>query len=592
MISYLQNFFSKIVEHGSCHRRRHPGYLSTSKFTKIWSATKFDLPLKKRRSSRSFSAFSGTRISKNYWLTIPITYSIALFLYSQWAAIIDPLAVNDDVVQHLLWLYRYADNNFVPDDLIVNTSELLQPWGYWLLCRLLALLLDPITISKYCSLLPLTLTAVFTFGLIRERYGLGLAIVGMILMCNFPMERMIGFNARAFGYPLVLAFLYYFADENHKGISLVLVLSALFYPVALVIGSLISFSWMLWNRIAYKNSSLFSTGNLVQTTGIGCGVLIVLSKSRQVQSSPILGSIFSKQQIISRPEFSTWGRVNFEYELDPALMLNFDWHHLLRIPKMEFLFWILLVAFLVHMIYQRKVARLDFGLLGLLLSGLVLGFLAQQFFPALFLPQRYVFYSWVPFFYLLVVRVLGIARTFFGRYLPALIIVSLFAYEGFKTRNPFGRGLKYYHQYEALYETIRELPGRPIIAAPPSEASHIPMFCQYSVLFSSEAAHAVYFTRQNALMMPRFADFLEAYASSELEQVRNFVRKYHVDYILIKKSFFRTNKMSLFVPFHGQLETLTAGKTEGQYSLMQLPESWIEEIDEEYALLNCAPLLK
>ncbi len=540
----------------------------------------FDNPLNDNRSDTSDS----------WWLILPVIYSIVLFLYSQWNALTNPLVVNDDIVQHLLWLYKYTNHDFIPGDVLVDTSEQLQPWGYWLLCRTLVLFFDPLIISKFFPLLPLMLLATFTFRLLNLRYGVALAMVGVILMCNFPFERIVGFNARAFGYPLVMAFLLYFSKREAYNVSITLIISALFYPVALVIGGFILTMSLVWKKCTSSTYRLLSRANFTQLSGLAIGILIVVLKSWQIQSSPLLGSIFSKNELMTMPEFSQWGRVNFEYELNPALFLNFDWYFIFRLPNIPYIVWILLVIFIVQLVVQRKIRDLDLSLIGLLIAGYVLGWMAQYFLPRLFLPQRYVFYTFVPFLYLLIVRVLGIFHKAFRHIVPMLLILGLFLYEGWKIRNPYNLGLKYYDQYEALYETIRGLPGRSLIAGPLSESSHIPMFCQQSVLMSAEASHAIYFKKQHEIMMPRIADFLKAYLSKDLEEVKTFVRKYDVNYLLIKKSFFTTNNMYVFRPFIGQLREVTEGRTATDYALMNLPETLILDIDDEYALVDCSKL--
>ena len=526
--------------------------------------------------------------SRDGYLALPILYSIFLFVYSQWPALNHAYVINDDMVQHLVWLNQYVGNDLVAGDPLVKTSSALQPWGYWWLCRILVSFFEPIEVSRFFPLLPLMLTAAYTFRLIKLRYGIVLAMAGVMLMCNYPFERMVGFNARAFGYPLLMAFLYYFARRDVFKTCVVLLVSALFYPVITLLGSGILLFGMICKAFTRNGrATLFAKPNLSTLICMAVSAGLIALQARQIHQSDLLGKQFSKSELLSLPEFSEYGRVNFTDQVGGVLWQNFQWEHFLRIPLLDYLVWVLLAVLIGQLITQRKFRDFDQGLIGLLVVGAGLALLAQVLLPWLFFPERYIYYAFVPFLYLLVIRILGIFQRVFAYLIPMTLLLAGLLYEGYVLRTPFSMGLKDYSEYAGIYETVRSLPGQSMLAGPLPEMSHIPIFARQSVLFSEEAAHAIYFRRQHDLLMPRIDDFLKAYTSPDLETVKQFTRKYEIDYLLLKKSFFATNNMYVFRPFIGQLRESVTGKKPQDYALMNLPPELVLEIDDEYALVDC-----
>ena len=534
----------------------------------------------------SFSSVQVDDTSDGY-LILPVLYSIFLFIYSQWDALNHSFVINEDMAQHLVWLHQYAGHYFLPGDPLIETSSVIQPWGYWLLCRTLALFFEPVDISKFFPLLPVMLTAAYTFRLIKLRYGVVLAMAGVILMCNYPFERMVGFNARAFGYPLLMAFLFYFARREIFKTCVVLVISALFYPVITLVGSGILIFGMASKFLTGNRSILFAKSNLTLLISIGISGWLIIWQAHRIRQSPLLGRQFSKPELLSLPEFSKWGRVDFESQADQTLWHNFQWDHFLKLPFLEYLIWLLLAVLIGQLITQRKFRDFDQGLIGLLVVGAGLAFLAQTLMPRLFFPDRFLYYTLVPFLYLLIIRVLGIFQKLFTYLIPMILLFTGLLYEGFVLRSPRSLGLQDYQPYAKIYEMARSLPSQSMLAGPLAEMSHVPVFSRQSVLFSEEAAHAIYFRRQHEMILPRIEDFLRAYTSKDLEKVKHFVTEYNIDYLLIKKSFFNTNEMYVFRPFIGWLRESVAEYTREDYALMNLPPELIMEIDDEYALVDC-----
>ena len=142
----------------------------------------------------------------NIQILFVLVYALAFFNSVQWPYLLKQYTIEDDFPQHLLWLYQFKENFFQPNDIYVEMSRLIQPWGYSGLVLLLSQFFDPVTISKFFPVVPLFFTCLFTFLFLKKHFGVALGLGGMILMSNVPFRAMIGFFARGFAFPAFVRF--------------------------------------------------------------------------------------------------------------------------------------------------------------------------------------------------------------------------------------------------------------------------------------------------------------------------------------------------------------------------------------------------
>src|SRR5262249_32645821 len=82
---------------------------------------------------------------------------------------------------------------------------------------------------------------------------LGAAAVVLLLHCHFVWGRMVGINARAFGFPLMVAFMRYTVERRERPALAVLFAQTLFYPSVFLIcapayGATLLWPWKLHRR--------------------------------------------------------------------------------------------------------------------------------------------------------------------------------------------------------------------------------------------------------------------------------------------------------------------------------------------------------
>lgn len=521
------------------------------------------------------------------------SYVLFYFIYSQPALFEQNYTIAGDFPQHLIWLFTFEGNYFQANDPLVAFSALIQPWGLYGFYRLLVIFFDPLAVSRFMPFFLLLTTCWFTYLLLQKRFGWAIAFAGVLLMSHIPFGEMVGAFARSYAYPLLLGFLYFWIERKVFLAALILILSALFYPTICLVAAGIVALFYIRKLLAIKSSNwkIVPRNLLIPAVLLVCGGILLL-KSHQISSNALAGELFDQTVLETAPEFQPGGRVNFNFHPDIRIPLKFPWHWYLRLPYAKILFAFSLVLLIVALIKKPEQRLFDWTLLSLLISGTVLYFLAILFLPKLFIPARYLYYSYLPFLYLLFLRALAWAKSWWLKSVPGLILIGIVAYSVWHNNTSENHGLGIYDQYQVLYEKIKEIRQPVLIAGPPVICNQIPTFCRQSVLFSEEAAHAIYFKNYHQLIESKIDDFILAYTSSDIETVLNFVEENQIDYLIIDYQFFEAGHFRIYEPHWGELKALTKGRTRADYALSQLPDSLTIKCGERYALLDCRELLE
>lgn len=527
-----------------------------------------------------------------FFFLLILVYTLIYFIIAQPAIWSNDLVISDDFPQHLLWLFTFGETNFQLNDPLVEFSVLIQPWGYYALNRFLVLFFDPLTISKFFSFFPLLMTSGFTFLLLKKRFGWVVAFAGMVLISHLALERIVGFFARSFAIPLLLGFLYFWVEKREKGVAMMLLLSALFYPVSWLLEcGIIGLNYAYWFFTRKQAAKLRKEQHFwILGAVLLCGGLILL-KTQQIRSSPLAGSFFDRLELTSMAEFQPGGRVDFSAHLNVKAPLEFPWHWYLRLSYAKIIL-LLFGAYLIRSIIKKSEQQLfDWTLLSLFLSGTLLFYLAILFLPKFFLPGRYLYYSYLPFASLLFMRILGLGKKWWCKPLIGGLLLCLVTFSTFHKNFKKNRGLSSYNKYEILYKKIQSIPKPVLIAGPPAVCSQIPTFCQQSVLFSDEAAHGIYFKNYFQHFEAKIVDFISAYTAEDIDTVIGFIQKYQIDYLLIDRSFFTSGYMGIHQPHRDRLKQITKGRTSVDYALGNLPDNLLEKGGKRYDLLDCKKLI-
>lgn len=523
-------------------------------------------------------------------------YCLGFFVVSQQAAWQMPYRVNNDWSQHLVWLSPYGDHHFQADDYFLATAHLIQPWGIQGVNYALGQFFDPLVISHFGPFFMLLATCWFTYLLLREKLGWPLALAAMVMMSNIPFERMVGFFARAYAFPLLMGFLYFWVRENYRGVGLFLVLSALFYPVTfLLVGGILGMEGAYF--FLRRQWGDFWSTHKVAFVGLLVGIGVVLAKSYVINTSDLLGGFLDREALLSWAEFGPGGRVNFQYAMNVSLPFEWNWERFFDVPGVT-LEWVLVVGLIVLLLLQIVLrsddenSRLDRSILFLGLGGTLLFYAAQWLLPRLFLPNRYLYFSYLPFLYLLMVRGIHLVGTYLKKpRLVSLLFSPMLIVLIFLTHSPLAAGLDDYGRNGKLYEQISALEGPQLIAGPFDIMSQIPTFCRQSVLFSGENIHGLYFKHYYEYVTPRIRDFYDAYTSTDVADLKSFIVKYGIDYLVVERAFLRDKTTWLYEPHQTIYQAkLTEMKVE-DLALNKVPEVFFSGDDPNYVLLDCQGLL-
>lgn len=515
-------------------------------------------------------------------------YTLGFYGFVQYDALRDPYWINDDWPQHLVWLYRFGPHFFQPNDVYMATSEAFQPWGTWLLARLAVLGLEPLAVSTYLPVVPLFLTCWFTFWLLHDRVGWGWALVATVMLSYLPLDRMVGLFARAYGFPLLLMWLYYWVSERRFGQYSCWVLAALLYPPVLL---LMAGMWgldtlkTLFRETPKHHRNTFWQPVLFLVIAGG----VVALKSNGLQSQEHIGALFDQSTLLTNPLFGPGGRVNFVEQMAPWMPLRFPWRFYFDFPysSYDWLWMLFLGTGFLLLRWRQGFTRLDEAIIGLFLSGTIWCFAAQLLLPRLFLPQRFLYFSFLPLLYLLLVRLAATLTLALSRknYLSIPLAIVLLG-ATFQWKQPKNVGLTYYGQYRGVYEWIQQQQQPLLFAGPPNITSHIPTFCRQSVLFSDESAHAVYFNDYYDYVTPRLHAYVEAISTTDQVVLATFLRRYQVDYLIVEQAYLDRLSIWLFQPFQAQLQKRLNGIDPASLALSKVDPTFYLKIDATYQLLD------
>jgi hypothetical protein len=521
-----------------------------------------------------------------------------------------PLVINDDMVQHYLWLFVEHFGLDWKDTFYADASAAIQPRGFYWLLKTLGLVLDPVTISRAGPFLISLLTVGFGVALLRRYTHILIALAGCLLAVHLGFHSSVGFVARAFFMPLILAFAYFLiGKERPWGVEAVALCSALFYPPALLLNGGIFGLYKLgqliiWGRGRRMQNKVEGAGKnvspfqhwYVYLLGFGLALVVVWLHAERVAEHPSLGGYLDRVKLISWTEFHSGGRVGIYNAVkgDVASLFRYLQSANFHSPLGNW-FPYLLVALAggLSVWHRRRLSQPAWWLLAFAGVATVWYFIARQYFPLLFLPDRYLIYPWrlwTPMILTLVAA--GIWQFHPKVWLSALLAACLLGY-GYYRQAPAGLPTSSQEGREDLFAAIAALPENALIAAPPNLADQVPVFAHRNVFISNESAHALYFKNYHAYVMPRFHDFVTAYTTTgdSLGNVIAFMDKWKIDHLLIDRNQLRSGWFRSFEPHQGYFRERIEGNVPEERTLLNLPDSVGVLLKERLHLVSKADLV-
>lgn len=486
-----------------------------------------------------------------YWLWLGLSL-LAAALYASLElqqAFRAEFVVQDDARQHVFWMQRFLDPGAFPNDLIADYFQSVAPAGYATLYRAMASLgLHPMLFNK---LLPMGLgliTTGFAFNLTLQFLPIPAAgfVASVLLNQNLWLQDdLASGTARAFLYPIFLAFLYYLLRRSLIPMVLAIVLQGLFYPQFLLI-----MLGVLAVRLLDWTNGLRPVRDrqLWRLSLIGIGVAIALLLPYALESS-VYGPTVTAAQARMMPEFGEDGRTVF--------FINDSWKFWLSSRRSGAFVWVMPLAlagvFLVPLMKRfpqwfpliQRVKNLE---LVLQVATVSLGTFAAAHLLlfTLYLPSRYSQNSWQILTALLggiatlvlvdaLLRSLGQQR---WRNLGTTVVVGALALVllGSPYLYRFPKPSYEAGTVPSIYNFFAQQPQDILIASIAAEADNLPSFAQRSVLASKEYM-IPYQTGYYAQVQQRARDTVNAHYTPRLPKLQAFIRDYGIDFWLVDRDF-------------------------------------------------------
>jgi hypothetical protein len=494
-----------------------------------------------------------------FWLLLSLGFSTVYSFLAWQQAFTSQYVIQDDARQHIFWMLRFLDRDLFPNDLIADYFQSVAPLGYSGLYFIAAFFgIDPIVMSKLLpGILGLIMT-VFCFAVSLELLPLPQTAFMATLLLNqnlWMQDGLVSGTPKAFITPILLAFLYYYLKKSILGTAITIALFGLFYPSLVFICSglliirLFEFKRFSLSLVANKKDYIFSIVGLVVAF-----ILLLPFALSTSQFSPTITIAEAK----ALPEFAAGERAAFFNDNLWDFWFNAS-RSSLRVPSALMpplayfaIFLPLLNRFPQTFELQQKITDKIKVLTDIMLVSLAMFFVAHAVLFKLHLPSRYtqhtlrvvvilaasialsliINYFWKIYIdrdrYTLIKRIGSI--TTIGLLIGLLIFYPKFSKSFIWTRYVTGKTPE-------LYQFLQQQPKDIVIASLASEADNLPTFAKRSILVSREYAipyHMGYYRpfRQRAI------DLIVAQYSNNLDTVKQFIRKYHIDFWLLENSSF------------------------------------------------------
>lgn len=502
----------------------------------------------------------------HYWLTAkPSSHSARIGLgLSLLVALIygllslqgalNPYVLQDDARQHVFWMQRFMDPALFPNDWMADYYQSVAPPGYTALYRLMANLgVHPFLWSKLLPTVLGLVTTGYCFGVCWEILPVPLAgfIASLLLNQNLWMQdSLTSGTARAFVFPIFLAFLYYLLRSSWIGTLAAIALLAGFYPPYILVAAgvliLRLWDWQHWPPRQHRDR---------QRTWlclVGLALSFVLLLPQAIGDSPF-DPVVTLAQAQQMPEFGPGGRTNFFNPDSPWDFWFNDGRSGLQLisaitSPLMFLGFLLpvLLRFKPRYPLAHRVNPQVWILPQLAVAGITLFLVAHALLFKFYLPSRYSQHSlrialtiasgialtlildallgwasqrrgWVQ----PLVVLAGCATVLLGQLFYPQLTMSNFPWTGYMVG-----------QHPELYEFFAQQPKDIMIASLSDEADNLPSFTGRSVLVNREYAipyHMGYYEplRQRAI------DLIRAQYSPDPAVLQGVIQTYGIDFWLV-----------------------------------------------------------
>ena len=201
-----------------------------------------------------------------FWFYLSLTIAIICGILGIIPAFSHQYVVQDDARSHVFWMARFLNPELFPNDIIADYFQSVAPKGYTYFYQLFSLIgIPPLLLNKFLPIILGLITTAYCFGVAIEILPVPLAGFLSTLFLNQNLwlkDDLISATPRAFFYPLFLAFLYYFLRHSWLGIAITISLLGLFYPQ----GVLLCSALLVLDFLYFRNQQKFTILTIGLTT--------------------------------------------------------------------------------------------------------------------------------------------------------------------------------------------------------------------------------------------------------------------------------------------------------------------------------------
>ncbi|MEH2002305.1 MAG: hypothetical protein V7L00_26825 [Nostoc sp.] len=495
-----------------------------------------------------------SRLAVIFWYSLSITFAVGYILMGLRQAFSSKYIVSDDAREYISWMYRYFNPDLFPGDLIADYFQSVTPIGYGIVYKIIAALdIDLILFSKIFPIVLGLITTSYCFLVCMQI--LPVPMVGFIasLLLNQTLcmhDDLFSATPRDLIYPLFLAFLYYSIRCSRLGILIVLALQCLTYPIIGLVNLLILFMRLF----RWQNGQIAISQNRKDFIFFAAAMMIaaITILPYAIQSSQF-GPAITAAVARTMPEYWHGGRVSyFSNNIINYWFDGRDSGFLALISPPQLLFGLLLpiiLRFQPHFLLTKQLNDEVKLLLQVVIASLIMFFTAHALAFQLHWPSRYTHHT----FKMVLAIAAAISITLIldatfrwsrqnGR--EILILGTIMIFSAALILYPSSFSLKVFPKtpylegkVPTLYNFLQKQPQNIVIASTSGEADNIPIFAQRTILVGKEYALPIH-TKYYAQFRQRMVDLINAQYTEDINQVKEFIQKYHITFWLLERSAF------------------------------------------------------
>ncbi len=519
----------------------------------------------------------------------------------------NPLWLTDDSVQQTYPFWRAIDPTAFDNDFVTRMMiNYIPPGHYWLGYVITKLTRDPIMTGHWLMLVQLSLTVCLVFGAVRaltKSYAAAFFGVTWFLHTRHVVQRITAGLPRGWAAPIIAAFLFFAAKQNHRAILGTILVACFIHPPSTVAICLAYGLYLLVQVVRPRTRATFTRPFFELMV---CAPIFIGITAWSVAKPPEFGAMTTYQEALHKPEFSAnepKGRFPFvpfkpiSQEVSSFAFQAFTTPRLYKVSALMRSYTPYFVAALAMALGLIGMRRRTSAFPGLFISYAIASatvYLASRLLAfKLFVPDRHLQFPFAILFVIgftaavwriatsttaTVPATLGHpAQTRERRGLVALTCLAFFIFAGSGT-GLYGSANFNYDRYKRgrVFDWLRENTALDaVVAGEPIFIDPVQLFAERNGFITSETAHPFY-TGYWHEAQRRLELSLQANYALTADDFLNRVGSEGISYFIIDRQSLlgdRLKKVKYYAPFNNLIRTL-AEHAPGDYfgrKLLNLP---------------------